>query len=124
MRAFIEASLVSTLSLVITLLILAVIIPRHPLGGGIALETPALSPAVFVEGTNERPGRIADKLHPRTPQPLPTDLCPYLAALAAASACPALPEKPSESSCPDARELKTQEIDAHNESAKIPGKKI
>ena len=125
MRSFVEASLVVFFSLVVTVLILAVIIPRHPLvDGNLAVEPPAMSPAVFVEGTHERPGRTGNGLHPRITQEQQTVLCPYLIALAAASACPAAPERPSESPCPFLRELRRQEVDAQSESVTSPGKDI
>jgi hypothetical protein len=61
MRDFIKATFVLAASLAVTLLILGAIFARHPLGASaLTLEYPVVEPAVFVDGTHSRPGRIGD----------------------------------------------------------------
>ena len=101
MRTIFEAALILTLSVVLTLLIMAAIFPRHALGGGApALDSPTIQPAVFVYGTHERPGTAASPLIPGAADQASVPACPYLAALAAASKCPAAPEMSTTPACP------------------------
>ena len=99
MRAVIEATLVLTLSLVVTLLILAAIFARHPLGAiDTVLDDPDISPAVFVRGEHDRPEKSGDQRRTETGAAEKAEECPYLAALPAATACPAAPESPDRKS--------------------------
>jgi hypothetical protein len=101
MRSTLEATLILTLSVVLTLLIMAVIFPRHAFGGGApALQSPSIQPAVFVHGIHDRPGTAESPLKPGAAGQTIETACPYLAALAAASQCPASPEMSTTSACP------------------------
>jgi len=108
MRTFIEASVVLIVAIALTLAIMAVIFPRHALGGlDRAVESPTLWPAVFVEGTHDRLGSG----HPADPKSADTGataVCPYLAALASASKKPAGPERGNELTCPYLQQLQRQ----------------
>lgn len=102
MRKTIEASLVLSLSLVITLLVVAMVVPRHSaLGQRPAVDGSMIRPAVFVEGIHHRPGEVGSG--PSCPFMSPrTDgrECPYLAAIAAESRCPVLSGRLTGSGCP------------------------
>jgi hypothetical protein len=101
MRKLIEASLVLSLSVVLTLLIMAFIFPRHVLGGGDQmLEPTAIRPAVFVEGTHHRPGWPGSPSAPKIADQNEGLGCPYLAALEAASRCPVITRSGAKSPCP------------------------
>ena len=113
MRRFIEASLVLTLSIVITLIVMAVTFPRHALGGGRpALESPRIWPAVFVHGIQDRPGSDGGTPFLQFADRAPSSRCPYLEALAAASKCPATPEKHTRFACPYLEQLHRQLIES------------
>ena len=102
MRKTIEASLVLSLSVVIALLVVVIVIPRHPvLGQRPAVDGSMIRPAVFVEGIHHRPGEAATGqscpfIFPRTD----ASECPYLGAIAAGSRCPALSGRLNDSRCP------------------------
>ena len=102
MRKTIEASLVLSLSLVITLLIIAMVVPRHPVfGQGPAVGGSLIRTVVFVEGIHHRPGESG--AHPSCPFISPgTDGsgCPYLGSMAAGSRCPVLSGRLNGSRCP------------------------
>jgi len=101
MRSTIEATLILALSVVLTLLIMAVIFPRHALGGDApALQSPTIQPAVFVHGTHVRPGTADPLLKTGAADQAIEVGCPYLAAVAAASKCPASPEMSTITACP------------------------
>ena len=78
MRKTIEASLVLSLSVVIALLVVVIVIPRHPvLGQRPAVDGSMIRPAVFVEGIHHRvkplPVRAAPSSSPaRMPANVPT----------------------------------------------------
>jgi hypothetical protein len=113
MRAFIEASLVLMISIVLTLLIMAVIFPRHALGGGKpAVDFPRIWPAVFIYGIHDRPGTGGGPLAPRFADRTESTGCPYLAALAAASMCPAAPQRDAGMTCPYLMKLRQQALEA------------
>ena len=102
MRKTIEASLVLSMSIVITLLVVVMVVPRHP----VFVQRPAVDgsmirPAVFVEGIHHRPGEVGNApscpfLSPRTDG----GECPYLAGIAATSRCPVLSGRLNGSMCP------------------------
>jgi len=101
MRSTLEATLILTLSVVLTLLIMAIIFPSHALGGGApALHSPSIQPAVFVHGIHDRPGTMESPLKPGAAGQTIETTCPYLAALAAATQCPASPEMSTTTACP------------------------
>ena len=125
MRAVIEATLVLTLSLVVTLLILAAIFARHPLGAiDTVLDDPDISPAVFVRGEHDRPGKSGDQRRTDTGAAESAEACPYLAALAAATECPAAPESSPSDACPYLREVLGYDPDMNGEPVEVPGKEI
>jgi hypothetical protein len=114
MRTFIEASLVLAVAVVLTLAIMAVIFPRHVLGGGQqALESRGLRPAVFVYGTHDRPGAGGGAPPARFDNRMKNTRCPYLAALSAASKCPAAPRRAAEMGCPYLEQLQRQLSEAN-----------
>jgi len=122
MRSTIEATLILTLSAALTLLIMAVIFPRHALGGGApALDAPSIQPAVFVHGTHERPGTATSPLKPRVADQAAVTACPYLAALAAASKCPASPEMSTTTACPFLLERQHRELETPAPPVENPG---
>jgi hypothetical protein len=122
MRRFIEASLVLTLSLVITLIVMAVTFPRHALGGGQpALESPRIWPAVFVHGIHDRPGTDGSTPFLQFADRVPSSRCPYLEALAAASKCPAAPEQRTRFACPYLEQLHRQLMEAKRQPAALLG---
>jgi len=113
MRQFIEASLVLTLSIVITLIIMAVIFPRHALGGGQpVLNSPGIWPAVFIYGIHDRPGTDGSIPFLQFADRIPRSRCPYLEALAAGSRCPATPEPQTRFRCPYLEGLHRQLVEA------------
>ena len=125
MRAFIEATLILALSLVVTLLILAALFARHPLGAiDTSLDYPDISPAVFVRGEHDRPGKSGDQMRTESGAAERAEECPYLAALAAATACPVAPESSSVGTCPYLREIHRNFADAHGDPIDVPGKDI
>lgn len=101
MRPAIEAALVSSLSIALTVLIMAVVFPIHALGGGASsLEAPSVQPAVFVHGTHERPGAGMSPTDSGATGEAAGSACPYLAAVAAASKCPMAPKSSAAAACP------------------------
>lgn len=125
MRTIIEATLVLTVSLFVTLFILVALFARHPLGASeIAFNDPVISPAVLIEDAYASPGRNGVQIQPRTHTGAGSEQCPFLAALAAASACPAAPESTSAPTCPYLREVHRQHLDAHSEPVRVSGQDI
>jgi len=123
MRAFIEASLVLMVSIVLTLLIMAAIFPRHALGGSEpAVDSPRIWPAVFIYGVHDRPGTAGGRLAPRFAGQTESHGCPYLAALAAASACPATPKRAAVPACPYLMMLQQRALEATSPPVAAPGK--
>lgn len=101
MRSAIEATLVLSLSIVLTVLIVAFIFPRHALGSADPVLTPpTIQAAVFVHGTHDRPGSLDLRSAPQNFDPAQVAGCPYLAALAAASRCPVMSGDEAVSACP------------------------
>lgn len=101
MRSALEATLILSLSIFVTLLVMAVVFPIHALGGGEqGLDAPAIQPAVFVHGVHDRPGSAGSTSAPQLDGRNQKTVCPYLAALAAASGCPALEGTDAGSACP------------------------
>jgi len=114
MRPTIEATLVLTLSVVLTLLIMAVIFPQHALGGGApALQPTSIQPAVLVYQTRERPGTAESRSIPGAEDQATGFACPYLEARAAASKCPAAPKKGATTACPFLLKKHQQELETH-----------
>jgi hypothetical protein len=125
MAKLIEASLTLTLSIVITLIIMAVIFPHHLRGGAMPeAELTDVVPAVFVYGTHERPGTVAQPDTPDLSNLARSSGCPYLAALAAASSCPAFPNRAAEPVCPFVRERLRQLRDAETAPSPEFGKHL
>jgi hypothetical protein len=101
MRQALEATLILTISAVLTLLIMAVVFPRHVLGGAASMNPSAdIQPAVFVFGVHDEPGTAVSPTVPGTIHRSRGAGCPYLAALAAASGCPAFSGDDVRSACP------------------------
>ena len=120
MRKIIEASLVLVLATTFTLVILAVIFPRHLRGGEQpALENTRTWPAVFVYGTDDRPGTGGGSTDPRFVDQEGRTACPYLAALAAASKCPATPRRDVGFGCPYLETLHRQLTDPESAPAVV-----
>jgi hypothetical protein len=125
MRKFIEASLVLVFAMMLTLVIMAVIFPRHVLGGGRPTHQNSKTlPAVFVYGTHEQPGSNGSSMDTRIADQRDSTGCPYLAALAAASKCPATPRRNAGSVCPYMLKMHRQFIEPKNSPAAPPGKHI
>ena len=113
MRAFSEAIVVLSVSLAITLLVLGAIFVKHPLGAEtFAPIAPVVSPAVFIEGSHDRPGSAAKPMHPTSTDGIDLKSCPFLAGLAAATGCPATPENLVANRCPYLREIYRQYVEA------------
>ncbi len=101
MRSAIEATLILGLSIVLTVLIMAVIFPRHALGSADQVLTPpTIQAAVFVHGLHDRPGSVDLRSAPQSLDRAQVAGCPYLASLAAASRCPAMNGGEVVSTCP------------------------
>ncbi len=112
MRSTIEATLILTLSVVLTLLIMAVIFPQHALGGSApALQPPSIQPAVYVYQTHDLSGTAESPSNPGAIDPATESECPYLAARGAASKCPAVPEKGATTACPFLMKKHQQELE-------------
>jgi hypothetical protein len=126
MRTFIEATLVLIVAIALTLAIMAVIFPRHALGGlDRAVESPTtIWPAVFIDSTHDRPGSSGDATDRKFAGQGKSDECPYLAALAAASKCPAAPERNSGLTCPYLQELQRQLGDVETKPTAVRGHHI
>jgi hypothetical protein len=124
MRQFIESSLVLVFAILLTVVIMAAIFPRHLLGGlDHEVESPTILPAVFIDSTHDRPGSSGDATDRKFAGQGKSDECPYLAALAAASKCPAAPERNSGLTCPYLQELQRQIRDVETKTA-APGHHI
>jgi hypothetical protein len=125
MRQIIEASLVLVFAILLTVVIMAVIFPRHALGGlNAAAESPRNQPAVFIHSTSERPGTGdcgTDQSFADRGQKIE---CPYLAALTAASKCPAAPERSDGLTCPYREQLERQLRDVERTRAAARGQHI
>lgn len=105
MRSAIEATLISGLSIVLTVLIVAVIFPRHALGSADPVLTPpSVEAAVFVHGVHDRPGSVDLRSAPQGFDRTQAVGCPYLAAQAAASRCPVVSGGDIVSACPYLRQ--------------------
>jgi hypothetical protein len=118
MRTFFEASLVFILSLVVTALIMAFVIPVHAFGGANRADAgDDVRPAVFVEDAWDCPGAAdgrqecpflarqdssARRLSVGEFDALAEGIarCPFLALRAAASGCPFLAARAASSGCP------------------------
>lgn len=126
MRDFIKATFVLAASLAVTLLILGAIFARHPLGASaLTLEYPVVEPAVFVDGTHSRPGRIGDaQMRSGTDDGSEVEQCPYLEAVAAATACPVAPETTTARACPYLPERHRNFADAHSDPVEVASKNI
>mgnify|MGYP001827283603 CR=1 FL=1 len=125
MRKLIEASLVLALATVITFAIMAVIFPRHVRGGGQpAFENTKIWPAVFVQGTHQRPGIGGGPMDPRFAKQPDSTGCPYLAAPAAKSKCPATPRGKAGIACPYLLKLHRQLIEPESAPATPLGQHI
>ena len=110
MRPAIEATLIATFSVALTLLIIAAVFPRHVLGGGATtLEAPDIQPAVFVHGVHDRSGIAFSPAAPNSPEQADGSFCPYLRALAAASDCPAMGREKTATGCPYLESLNESE---------------
>jgi hypothetical protein len=125
MRKIIEASLVLSFAILLTVVIMAMIIPKHARGGNQpAPESASIWPAVFVSGTHQRPGSAGCPADPKSADTSATAVCPYLAALAAPSKCPAAPERNSGLTCPYLQELQPRFHEAKTKSTAVSGQHI
>ena len=110
MRSAIEATLISGISIVLTVLIVAVILPRHALGSADPVLTlPTIQAAVFVDGLHERPGSVDRRSAPQGFDRAQVVGCPYLAAQAAASRCPVVTGSEVVSACPYLRQQQRED---------------
>ena len=125
MRPFIEAALVLIVAIALTLAIMAVIFPRHALGGlHQAVEPPTIRPAVFIDGTHDRPGTDGVARDPEFAGQGESGECPYLAALAVASKCPAAPERGTGRTCPYLKQLQRQLRETEENPIAVHGQHI
>jgi len=125
MRQIIEPSLVLVFALLLTVAIMAVIFPRHVLGGlDRAVEPPTILPAVFIDGTHDRPGSGGVAADRRFAGQVGSGACPYLAALAAASKCTATPQRDAKFSCPYLEQVHRQLVEADQASDAPLGQNI
>lgn len=125
MRPFVEASLVLIVATALTLAIMAVIFPRHALGGlHQTVEPPTIWPAVFIDGTHHRPGTDGNATDRRLAAQGDSGECPYLAALAAASQCPAAAEDGTQLRCPYLKQLQRQLREAEKTPIAAQGQHI
>ena len=112
MRSTTEATLILTLSVVLTLLIMGVIFPRHALGGGApAIQSSAIVPAVFVYGTHNVPDADHPPTKPGTSDRATKSECPYLAARARALKCPSATDHGAMTACPFLLEKHQKELE-------------
>jgi hypothetical protein len=102
MKKFLHASLVFSVSLVSTLVVLALVLPVHP-RLGTAAENPstAVVPALFIPGLHASPGGSGPAGSGESTAPLPRAGCPYLDSKASAGGCPYLDSRASAGSCPE-----------------------
>jgi hypothetical protein len=100
MRGLLEASLVSTISVVVTVAIMMAIFPRHARVGGAAVEGSRITPAVLIDGPPDLPNSGGTVWAPSLSDRSGSAACPYLEALAAAGGCPATPRRNRASVCP------------------------
>jgi hypothetical protein len=125
MRTFIEATLVLTISVGVTLFVLVAVFPGHPLGANdIAFDAPVVSPAVFVEDMHDRPGSFGERMGTRSRDGSGSEQCPYLAALAAADSCPALPQISTVQACPYLREIHRRNAGEYGTPVRVSGQDI
>lgn len=101
MKKFLQSSLVLSVSLVTTLVVLALVLPMHP-RLGTAAESPssAVVPALFIPGLHASPGVLGPADSGESAAPLPRTGCPYLDSKAAAGGCPEFPGVSGEKACP------------------------
>ena len=92
MWKFAEATGISVLSLVITVVMVLVIAPGHPRLSWADQGPEPVVPAVFVAGDDHRPGGSAE--------------CPFLKSRAEPRACPGMPEMKNAASCPVLEDLR------------------
>ena len=102
MKKFLQSSLVLSVSLVTTLVVLALVLPVHPRLGTAAENPPtAVVPALFIPGLHASPGGFGPAGSWESAAPLPRTGCPYLDSKAAAGGCPYLDSRASAGSCPE-----------------------
>jgi hypothetical protein len=101
MKKLLQPSLVLSVSLVTTLVVLALVLPVHP-RLGTAAENPstAVVPALFIPGLHASPGGPGPAGSGESAAPLPRAGCPYLDSKASAGGCPYLDSKASAGGCP------------------------
>ena len=115
MRSTIEATLILTLSVFLTLFLTWLIFPSHALGGGApAFQTSPIEPAVFVYGTHDVPGAKQPPSAPGASDRTTADECPYLASRATTETCPAMPEQGATTACPFLLKKQQPELEAQN----------
>ena len=101
MKKFLQPSLVLSVSLVTTLVVLALVFPVHPRLGTAAERTPTtVVPALFIPGLHASPGGSGPAVSGESAAPLPRTGCPYLDSKAAAAGCPEFPGVSGETACP------------------------
>jgi hypothetical protein len=101
MMKFLQASLVLSVSLVTTLVVLALILPVHPRLGTAAESSPAaVVPALFIPGLHASPGGPGTVDSGESTAPVPRTGCPYLDSKASAGGCPEFPGSSGEKACP------------------------
>lgn len=102
MMKILQASLVLSVSLVTTLVVLALILPVHPRLGTAAESSPAaVVPALFIPGLHATPGGPGPAGSVESTAPLPRTGCPYLDSKASAGGCPYLDSKAAAGGCPE-----------------------
>ncbi len=113
MRSTIEATLILTLSVVLTLLIMAVIFPRHALGGGASdHQKSSIEPAIFVYGTHAVPGTNQSPTAPGAEDRTTESECPFLADRAKTQKCPVNPKPGAATACPFLLEKGQKKLEA------------
>ena len=102
MKKFLQPSLMLSVSLVTTLVVLALVFPVHP-RLGTAAENPssAVVPALFIPGLHASPGSSGPVDSGESTAPVPRTGCPYLDSKASAGGCPYLDSKASAGGCPE-----------------------
>ena len=107
MKKFLQASLVLSVSLVTTLVVLALVLPVHPRLGTAAENPPtAVVPALFIPGLHASPDGPGPIDSGESAAPLPRTGCPYLDSRASARGCPELPGASAEKACPYLDEMR------------------
>lgn len=101
MKKFLQPSLVLSVSLVTTVVVLALVLPVHP-RLGTAAENPstAVVPALFIPGLHASPGGSGTVDSGESAAPIPRTGCPYLDSKASAGGCPEFPGSSGEKACP------------------------